>query len=108
MKRIALAVSCALAAVAFTGCLRAPVIPPPGIIFTDYSAPLDHDFDRTQVGMRTGTAETISILGLVALGDASTRTAASNGGITTVHGADYNYFNVLGVYQKFELVVHGE
>jgi len=48
------------------------------------------------------------ILGLVATGDASTEAAAREGGISTIHSADYSYFNVLGVYQRYETIVHGE
>lgn len=91
-----------------SGCLVAPVMPPPGLIFTEYKAPLDYDQQASQVGTREGRSETISILGLVALGDASIREAARDGGITTIHGADYEYFNVIGVYQRYNTIVYGD
>jgi len=90
------------------GCLTAPVMPPPGMVYTDYKAPLDHNLEGNPVGSRSGSAETMSILGLVALGDASVATAARNGGVSRVHHADYEYFNVLGIYQKYTTIVHGE
>jgi hypothetical protein len=91
-----------------TGCLVAPVVPPTGWVFTSYKAPLDYDQNNSAVGSRSGRSETFSILWLVALGDASIKTAASNGSLTTITGADYEYFNVLGVYQKYTTIVHGE
>jgi len=91
-----------------TGCLRAPVVPPYGIIYSDIQAPLDHDFDRTVVPTRSGSSESISILGLVAIGDASIHAAAQDGGLSVIHTADYEYMNILGVYQKYVTVVRGE
>ncbi len=94
--------------VGLSGCLVAPVMPPMGMIFTDYKAPLDYDQQASQVGTLQGRSETMSILGLVALGDGSIREAARDGGITTIHGADYEYFNVVGIYQRYTTIVYGE
>ncbi len=91
-----------------TGCLRAPVIPPYGIIYSEIQAPLDHDFDETLVPSKAGRSESISILGLVAVGDASINTAAKEGGLSVIHTADYEYTNILGIYQKYVTVVRGE
>src|SRR5690606_38736577 len=104
------AASCAIAGVAMisTGCLRAPVVPPYGIIYSEIQAPLDHDFDQTIVPSKAGRSESISILGLVAMGDASTNTAAKEGGLSVIHTADYEYTNILGIYQKYVTVVRGE
>ncbi len=109
-KRLALALMLGVSIFLLSGCLVAPVVPPYGQIFTDYKAPLDYDQQASKSGadLKEGKAETMSVLGLVALGDASINTAAQNGGITVVHGADYEYFNVLGVYQRFTTVVRGE
>ncbi|MCC5876147.1 MAG: TRL-like family protein [Candidatus Sumerlaeia bacterium] len=91
-----------------SGCLVAPVMPPPGMLYTDYKAPLDFDMNATKNATRRGESETMSILGLVALGDGSVKTAAQNGGITTIHSADYEYFNIIGVYQRYRTVVYGD
>ena len=101
---------CALAALGFglTGCLRAPVVPPIGTVFSELKAPLDIDYDPTTIGAKRGTAESTSILGLVATGDAGAAAAANQGGITKIHHADYEYFNVLGVFQRYTTVVYGE
>ncbi len=109
MYRKIVAMAGALAiTVGLSGCLVAPVMPPMGAVFTDYKAPLDWDQQASQVGAREGRSETMSILGLVALGDGSIREAARDGGITTIHGADYEYFNVLGIYQRYTTIVYGD
>jgi hypothetical protein len=108
MSKMCLSLTIVAASIVLTGCLTAPVMPPPGFVYTSYKAPLDYDSQQSPIGSRVGTAETKSILGLVAWGDGSYRTAAENGKINTVHGADYEYFNVLGVYQKYTTILHGE
>ena len=91
------------------GCgVVAPVVPPLAGVYSNVNAPLDTDLQDTKLGPRKGEASCMSILGLVAVGDASLREAAKNGGITTIQSADYNYVNVLGVYQEFTTIVYGE
>lgn len=106
----ALSVSVLIAmGLSLTGCLKAPFMPPPGVGFTQYAAPLDVDFENTDMSsMKKGTAETMSILGLVAVGDASSQAAAQSAGITKIVHADYEYFNVLGVFQKTTVIVYGK
>ncbi len=108
MKHLALLCVLALACAGLTGCMSAPVMPPMGGIFTDIQAPLDIDYDNTVVTGKVGKAESMSILGMVALGDASARTAARNGQISRIQHADYSYFNVLGVIQRYNTIVYGE
>jgi len=84
------------------------VVPPTGLLFTSYSAPLDVDLDKTQLGTKVGKASTHAILSLVAFGDASTQAAAKNGGLTVINHADYESLNVLGLYSTFTIVVYGD
>ena len=107
MKKLA-GLAAAAAIVGTLGCYSAPVMPPPGMVFADIKAPLDYDQEASSVSNSSGSAESLSILGLVALGDCSINTAANNGGLSTLHGADYEYFNVIGVYQTFTTVVYGD
>jgi len=102
---------CILLALVFvsSGCAgfaRAPVVPPLGWLYNDTKAPMDVDFKATTLG-KSGQATTQNVLGFVAWGDASTQTAAANGGISTIEHADYELFNVLGVYSKFTTTVYG-
>lgn len=84
-------------------------MPPTGWIYTDITAPLDYNMEETRTsGLRSGRAETMSVLRLVALGDASINAAARSGNLQTVHHADYEYFNVLFVYERYRTIVYGE
>ncbi len=102
---------CALAVflASVTGCagfLTAPVVPPSGWVYSDFKAPLDVDYNETELGGKKGTAKTMSILGAVSTGDASIETAAK--GMKKVNHVDYHLFNVLGVYSEFTITAHGE
>jgi hypothetical protein len=90
------------------GCYTAPVIPALAGVYTNTKAPMDIDYDETQLGSKTGKASTTTILGLVAWGDASAAAAAADGGITTIRHADYEFLNVLFIYQSFTTVVRGD
>jgi hypothetical protein len=92
------------AAVLVTGCYTAPVMPPIAFVYMNTEAPLDHDLVDTKLGSKTGRASTTSILGIIATGDASAAAAARAGNISTIRHADYEYFNVLGIYQRFTTV----
>jgi len=91
--------------------VSAPVIPPLGLLYTDVHAPLS--LAATSFGARHGTAVSHQIglpplplpglttgLDLFAWGDASQKTAAANGGITTVRHADYELRVVLWCDQE--------
>jgi len=107
-RRIAATLMGAAAVVGLSGCYTAPVMPPIGWVYTGIEAPLDIDQDNSKVSAKSGEASSMSILGLVAVGDCSIETAAEEGNISTITGADYEYVNILGIYQNFTTVVHGE
>ena len=108
MKRLLAIVLLAGCLLSLNACLVAPVVPPIGMVFSDLKAPLDIDYDKTAVSGKQGVSESTSILGLVALGDASASAAAEQGHIKIINHADYEYYNVLGVYQRYRTVVYGE
>ncbi len=111
MKRFALLIAVALVLSVFSlGCtLIAPVVPPPGLVFNQTKAPISTDFDKTPVGTRQGTASATSMLwGLLAFGDCSIATAARNGNLTKIYHADYEFFNIIGIYTKTTVIVTGE
>lgn len=107
MRKMLAFVILAVCAMALNACYVTPVKPPIGMAFSDVTAPLDHDYNKTAVSAKKGVAMSESILGLVAWGDASTQAAAKAGQIQTIDSADYHFYNVLGVYQKFETIVYG-
>jgi hypothetical protein len=81
----------------------------PGCIFAHFETPLDTDLDATKLGTKEGRASLHSIFWLVAWGDAGTRAAAENGGITTLRHADLEVLNVLlGIYVRETTIVYGD
>jgi len=107
MKPLMAALVCA-ATLWITGCYRAPVMPPGGLFYASIQAPIDTDADRTKTASRVGMASSHCVLGLFGYGDASIATAAANGGLTTIDYVDYEFFHVLGVYQRFTTKACGE
>ncbi len=57
---------------------------------------------------KSGSSESMSILGLIAMGDAGAGAAAANGGITKVAVVDTKFMHILGIYAKTTTTVHGE
>jgi hypothetical protein len=80
-----------------------------GCVYMNVKTPLDTDFQDTQLGSKVGKSDAQAVLGLVAWGDAGTRAAAENGGITTIKHADQETFAILGfVYTRVKTIVYGD
>ncbi len=80
-----------------------------GCLFVDITMPLDTDLNKTELGDKTGEASSHAVLWAVAWGDAGTKAAADNGGISVVRHADtrlYSFF--LGIYTRRTTVVYGD
>ena len=80
-------------------------MPPLGLVYTDIQAPLAPKGD---VGSKRGTSQVVSILGLIAWGDGSLKAAAANGNISNVKLVDYEFTNVIGIYQRYTTVAYGD
>ena len=109
--RIALLVALVVGCLLSTGCAGipiAPVMPPPGLLISSYTAPLDIDVDKTDIGSKRGEASSYAILGLISMGDAGIDAAARDVGIRTIKHADYKAFNVLGIYSTYTTIVYGD
>ena len=91
-----------------SGCQLAPVQPPLGMIFSQIRAPVDIDCDNTDLGSKVGQAGAVSVLGLIAVGDASVQAAARQAGITTVKHLDYEFMNILGLYTNMKITAYGD
>lgn len=89
-----------------SGCLCAPFEPPMGIVSV-VKAPLSTE-GNWEMGSKHGESSSISILGIAAVGDCSIATAAKTGGVKKVNHVDYEYRNILGIYQKATVIVYGE
>ncbi len=99
-------VSVGLAAVGCTG-FRAPVVPPYGWAFTQYTAPLTSELAGQSVPPKRGEASSAAVLGLVGWGDCGLEAAAKDGGLATIQYCDYSVLNVLGVYTSFTVIAYG-
>ena len=101
---------CCVVACCLAGCaLQAPFAPPQGGAVTHFRAPLDLDVTKTDLSQaRTGRASAHCVLGLVAWGDMGLRSAAQDARIKTVEHVDYEYMNILGVYQRTSVIVYGQ
>ena len=102
-----------LAVLLTTGCVQwqAPVVPPPGLLFTQYRAPLTPEVSGVPVTTKVGIHNS-RFFGLsqysFAWDDASIAAAAKQGGLSKVYYADYEVLNVLGIYAEFTVRAYGE
>ena len=101
LKSIA-ALSLLVGSVFMTSCATTQ---PVGAIYTEVKLPVAVTSDKKST--KVGVAECKSILGLVAIGDASIEAAKKNGGITTVTHIDWDVENILGVVGKYKCTVYG-
>ena len=97
------------------GCttFRTPVKPPTGLLFTQVSAPLSVNFDKTPVCTKQGMAKTFYfhdpiLTGMnFAWGRAGIYEAAKAAGLETVEYADYRYTMIFGIFGTFEVTAYG-
>jgi len=78
-------------------------------LYVNTTTPLDINLDKTHLGDKVGEASLQSVLWLVTWGDAGTKAAADNGGITQINHADRRtrvYF--FGIYARYTTVVYGD
>ena len=105
MKRI-VAVGAVLGIVLLmlSGCAT---VMPVGAIYTELNLPVAATSNGGQYA-KSGSSECMSVLALVAIGDASIDAAKKNGNITKVYHVDWSVKNILGVLGKYKVTVYGE
>ena len=110
MQRSLLILAALLVVAGLSGCLRAPVVPPQAFVYTHFKAPLETHYTGDDLGTRKGTAKTHCFRFYVdfAWADSAIKAAAKDGDITVVKGADYEYMNILGIYQEFTVYAYGD
>lgn len=80
-----------------------------GCIYSNVQRPLGTEFNKTELGEKTGRSSSYSVLWLVAWGDAGTKAAADEGKIKVIRHADLQVFSLLfGLYSKVSTVVYGD
>jgi hypothetical protein len=67
-----------------------------------------HSVTSNAGASKVGTSEAMSILGIVATGDASIDAAAKAAGITKIHHVDEEATAILGIIAKYKIYVYGE
>lgn len=103
MKKVKLLVAFS-AAMMLAGCATSV---PVGFLYTDMKLPQGATSNSGKT-VKTGTAECMSVLSLVATGDCSIEAAKKNGGITKVNHVDWDAKNILGIIGNFKTIVYGE
>jgi hypothetical protein len=101
-----LATIAACGALLLTGC--AGPAPLQGSWYSDVKYPSYYDgASDNGAGPKSGDSQMMSIMGVVAMGDASVKEACSKGGISKIHTVDHHFYNVLGIYQTWTTLVTG-
>lgn len=101
-----------------TGCtapLRAPIVPPCGILYTHIKAPCSTKYKKTPVEGRVGYVDS-SVKYIYepffgtswGWGDASIQKIAERKGIKNIEYVDYEYLNILRIYQEVKIIPHGQ
>lgn len=103
MKKVILAMMLVVATLGFTGCSAIGMV---GGIYTGYDAPFA--VTGNEVGTKVGTATTVSVLGLVAVGDGSIDIAAKKGNIKKISHVDVKTTSILGLFTQHKYFVYGE
>ncbi|MBN1476839.1 hypothetical protein JXA47_08800 [Candidatus Sumerlaeota bacterium] len=107
-----------LSAVTLCSCAvyhQSPVKPPPGLLFTNVTAPLTTDYRETEAfpSRRAVHEEThyfwdVILTGLsFGWGEVDVPQIAQEHGITTVAYAEYELLSILGVYARYRVHVYG-
>ncbi len=77
-----------------------------GFAYTNVRAPISVS-QSDEKPSRVGRSSARSIMGIIALGDASIQAAAEKGGITNIHHVDYESKSYFGILSEFTVVVYG-
>jgi hypothetical protein len=80
---------------------------PMGGLYTRVKLPMTAT-SNSGASSKTGEAQCISVLSLIAVGDCSIDAAKKNGGITKVNNVDWDTMNILGIYGSYKVIVSGE
>jgi hypothetical protein len=105
MKKLLCLVSVLVVAFYLSGCATSV---PMGSLYTELKLPVTATGEQVKGAEKVGRAECMSVLGLVATGDASIETAMKNGNITKVTHIDWEAKNILGIIGNYKCTVYGQ
>ncbi len=103
MKKVFIAAMLAVVTLSFSSCGTVGMI---GAIYTGYTAPAA--VTSNELGNKVGTANNVSVLGIVAVGEAGINQAAKAAGITKISHVDVKTFSILGIFTTYKYFVYGE
>ena len=103
-KKISVFVAGLLAMTVITGCATSI---PFGCLYTDVTLPAGLGNGELTYS-KEASAKCTSMLGLIAVGNASLNAAANEGAITKISWASYKVVNILGLYATYKVTVYGE
>lgn len=105
MKKMKYAVILLVGGTLLSSCaiVRSPLT---GFLYTSMKSPTA--VTNNAGASKVGTAEAMSILGIVATGDASIDAAAKAAGITKIHHVDEEATAILGIIAKYKIYVYGD
>jgi hypothetical protein len=117
MAKVLYGLCMVLACTLLVGCAtkQEPFQPPRACLFTQVKAPISTKFQSAPVCSKKGEASAQYILipcyGPLlsfSMDGCDIDKAAKNGSLSKVEYADYEYFSVLGIYQKTTVTAYGE
>lgn len=91
----------------------APFRPPGGLLVTSVRAPLSTHFNNTPVRAEHGEASTIYMRDCIFTGidvafqECDIASAVKKGDLATVDYADYDYFQILGIFGRMKVNAYG-
>lgn len=94
--------------------VRVPVQPARGFLWSHFRAPMQTDFDETELGAKHGEAtvwylhDALWTGSSIAWGDGSLAEAALDGDIRDVRHADYEFLAIAGVVVRFRVHAYGD
>lgn len=104
-KNIAMLAGICVVTVLLAGCAT---MYPMGTLYTKVNVPNIMGDGKDVSYTKVGVSEAVSILSMVATGDASLEAAIKDGNIKTVKYVDYHVDNILGIYGKYTTTVYGD
>lgn len=105
MKKIILGFACVLA-LGLASCSTVTSGSGLGILYTGVSE--GQTATGNSLGTKVGTSQSVGVLGLISIGDASINSAARAAGISKISHIDVKKTSVLGIYAQYTTVVYGD
>lgn len=109
MKKVFMFLAIATIAVSATSCSAISFLSGgTGMIYEGTTAPLTVTSNPISNNSKVGKSNSVSVLGMVAVGDGGINAAAKNAGISKISVVDVQKTSILGMFTKTETIVYGD